>query len=135
MLRFTWLASLAVAAVAVVLAGCGSSSGGETSSVAAASTDAGGTSRLALSESEFKITPAHATVAHTGTVTITVKNDGAVTHALAIKTPSGVVKTSPIAAGATGALTVDLGNPGSYTLYCPIPGHQQAGMQGALVVG
>ena len=139
MIRFAKLAPLAAAAV---LAGCGSSSHGSSSgaSVAAASSSApassgGGAAQLTLSESEFKITPASPNVAHTGTITITVKNTGAVTHALAVQTPSGVVKTGAIAPGASATLKVDAATAGKYTFFCPIPGHRQAGMQGVLVVG
>ncbi len=136
MIRFTTLAPLAVA---VVLAGCGSSnsssSGGSNVAGASTSSQASSGGQLTLSETEFKITPASPNVAHTGTITITVNNAGAVTHALAVQTPTGVVKTGPIAPGASATLKVDAAQAGKYTFYCPIPGHRQAGMQGVLVVG
>jgi uncharacterized cupredoxin-like copper-binding protein len=138
--RATIVVPLALAAVLV--AGCGSSSknsssggaggqSGATSSQAAS----GGGDQLTLSESEYKITPASATVSHTGTIAITVKNTGAVTHALTVQTPSGAVSTSDIAPGASTTLTVKATQAGKYVFFCPIPGHRQAGMQGTLVVG
>ena len=136
------VAQLAPFAVAALLAGCGSSSSSSSSSAPASSSSSaapaasgGGGNALTLSESEFKITPANPTVAKTGTITITVKNTGAVTHALAVQTPSGIVKTGKIAPGATATLTVDASKAGSYTFFCPIDGHRAAGMQGVLVVG
>lgn len=95
----------------------------------------GGGGQLTLSESEFKISPASPAVAHTGTVTVTVKNTGSVTHALTVQTPSGPVSTGNIAPGASATLKVDATKAGKYTFFCPIPGHRQAGMQGVLVVG
>jgi uncharacterized cupredoxin-like copper-binding protein len=142
MLRVSLLAPFAVAAL---IAGCGSSStttssGAAASSSAAAtgtssSTAAGAGGGVSLSETEFKITPATPAVAKTGTITITVKNSGKVTHALAVVTPAGVVKTGPIAPGATATLNVNATKAGKYTFYCPIPGHRMLGMQGTLVVG
>jgi plastocyanin len=123
------VATLGLLALSAALAGCGSSSSGSSSSVAAAST-----SKLTLAESEFKISPATPRVARTGMITITVKNTGAVVHALAVQTPSGVVKTGPISPGASATLRVDAATAGRYTFFCPIPGHRQAGMQGVLVV-
>jgi uncharacterized cupredoxin-like copper-binding protein len=135
------VAQLAPFAVAALLAGCGSSSSSSSSSAPASTGSAtpaasgGGGNALTLSETEFKFTPANPTVAKTGTITITVKNTGAVTHALAVQTPSGIVKTGKIAPGATATLTVDASKAGSYTFFCHIDGHRAAGMQGVLVVG
>jgi plastocyanin len=120
--------------VAAVVAGCGSSSSGGGSVDTAAGASSGG-GQLTLSESEFKITPAAPTVASTGTITITVKNAGAITHALSVQTPSGTVSTGKIAPGASATLKVNASKAGRYTFFCPIPGHRAAGMQGVLVVG
>jgi uncharacterized cupredoxin-like copper-binding protein len=89
---------------------------------------------LTLSETEFKITPKNPAVASAGNVAITVHNNGKITHALAVQTPSGVVKTGPIAPGQSATLTVDLSTAGTYTFYCPIDGHRTLGMVGALKV-
>jgi uncharacterized cupredoxin-like copper-binding protein len=88
-----------------------------------------------LNESEFKITPASTTVASAGTVTITVNNMGSITHALAVQTPSGVVRSGNIAPGASATLKVKASKAGRYVFYCPIDGHRQSGMQGVLIVG
>jgi len=143
MKRLTLLAPVLAAAV---IAGCGSSSSSSSSSsaaapsssstAAAAAAPTGGSSTgLTLSESEFKIDPKSPKVAKTGTITITVKNTGAVTHALTVQTPSGPVSTPNIAPGKTTTLKVNIAKAGTYKFFCPIPGHAQAGMTGSLVVG
>jgi plastocyanin len=81
------------------------------------------------------LTPATRAVSRTGTITITVTNAGSITHALAVQTPSGVVKTGSIAPGATTTLEVEATKAGRYTFFCPIDHHRQSGMQGVLVVG
>jgi uncharacterized cupredoxin-like copper-binding protein len=142
------LFALAPFLAAALIAGCGSSSSSTSSKAssapassssapasAPASSGGGASGQLTLGESEFKITPASPTVAHTGTITITVKNTGAVTHALTVDTPSGPVSTGSIAPGATTTLKVNATKAGRYTFFCPIDGHRAAGMQGVLVVG
>jgi plastocyanin len=114
---------VALAAV-LALAGCGekrhtSSSGGGTSSTAS------------ISETEFKLSPASASVKAGSAVT--VKNDGKVTHALEIELPSGEIRTKSLSPGAS----VDVKAPdkaGSYDMYCPIDHHKQKGMTGKLTV-
>jgi uncharacterized cupredoxin-like copper-binding protein len=142
----TRITALLPFALAGLLAACGSSSStptkaatSATSAVAtassAASTPPAGGSQLSLSETEFKIAPATPAVAKTGKITITVKNNGKIVHALTVNTPSGPVSTSKIQPGGTATLTVDVSKPGRYTFYCPIDGHRMLGMVGALVVG
>jgi uncharacterized cupredoxin-like copper-binding protein len=47
---------------------------------------------------------------------------------------NGVDKDGPTAdAGATSSVTVDL-KAGKYEFYCPVDGHEQAGMKGTLTV-
>ncbi|MBV9465733.1 MAG: cupredoxin domain-containing protein [Solirubrobacterales bacterium] len=130
--------------VAALIAACGSSSASSSTSNAGASSSASSSTQpaaapaahaLTLSETEFKITPSDPTVPAAGPVTITVRNDGKVTHALSVQTPSGVVSTGRIAPGASATLKVDLSKPGRYVFFCPIDGHRMLGMQGTLVSG
>jgi uncharacterized cupredoxin-like copper-binding protein len=69
-----------------------------------------------------------------GKVTIDFNNPQALTHDVAIEDSSGkeVGKTELIASGED-STTVDL-KPGSYTFYCSVPGHREAGMEGTLTV-
>ena len=68
--------------------------------------------------------------AKAGKVTVESKNDASVPHNIAIKGgPSGPV----VQGGETSKITANL-TPGSYTFYCAVPGHEQAGMKGTLSV-
>jgi uncharacterized cupredoxin-like copper-binding protein len=87
-----------------------------------------------LSEAEFTITPANPRVTGTHAVEFEVTNHGSVTHSFAVRTPSGVLKSEPIAPGQHGGLTVDLVKPGIYAFYCPLHDHRQRGMRGSVVV-
>jgi plastocyanin len=135
------LAIFAPFITAAVIAGCGSSSSTSSRTPASSGSNGGGTAAatggdaIGLSETEFKITPAAAKVSSTGTISIKVTNNGSLTHALALKTPSGVVKTSAIPPGQSATLKVNAAKAGSYAFYCPIGHHRQAGMRGVLVVG
>ena len=92
-------------------------------------------SHLSLSEREFRITPSIPTVARTGTIAITVRNRGTVTHAFAIEGPSGLVRTADIAPGGSATLTIAIHRAGRYAFFCPIDGHIRLGMHGVLIVG
>jgi uncharacterized cupredoxin-like copper-binding protein len=88
-----------------------------------------------VGESEFKLSPANAT-AKAGKVTITIKNTGQVTHALALEKagPGGKdVISSPVQPGQTKKLTVTL-KAGKIEWYCPIGNHKSMGMVGHLTV-
>lgn len=72
-----------------------------------------------------------------GAVTITMTNNSGVEHNLAVQSGAG---TSGPVLGATkiipkGSATASFNlKPGTYTFFCQVPGHRQAGMEGALVV-
>lgn len=146
------LAALLVLALAsAALVACGSSdsttttstsSGGEANGGAAAEggKEAGGTEGGG-STVEFEADPngqlAYTTTeasATAGKVTIDFKNPQSLTHDVAIEDLSGeeVGKTELIADSAT-STSVNL-KPGTYTYYCTVPGHREAGMEGTLTV-
>ena len=77
-----------------------------------------------VTESEFKIA-LPSTELKAGKITFDVKNDGKIPHDLAIKDMQA--KTKLIPAGGTAELTVTL-KPGTYELWCTVPGHEAAGM-------
>jgi uncharacterized cupredoxin-like copper-binding protein len=78
-----------------------------------------------VSETEFKITLA-STNLKAGELTFEAKNDGKIPHDLAIKQTGD--KTKLIQPGGTAELKVTL-KPGTYELYCTVPGHEAAGMR------
>jgi plastocyanin len=71
--------------------------------------------------------------AKAGTVTITLTNASPLEHDVAIAQGSTVLGATPTFAGGSKALTLTL-KPGTYTFFCSVPGHRQAGMEGTLSV-
>jgi plastocyanin len=68
--------------------------------------------------------------AKAGKVTVESKNAASVPHDIALKGgPAGSV----VQGGGVSKFTANL-KPGSYTFYCTVPGHEQAGMKGTLTV-
>jgi|SRR5438270_8979682 len=128
---------------ALALSACGSSSKKTSTTAAPATTPpaatstapTSGASKVALSadpSGALKFDKSQAT-ATAGNVTLTMANPSAVSHGIAIQ-GSGVSKTGAVVGqGQTSTVTVNL-KPGTYTFYCPVPGHRQAGMQGTLTV-
>jgi mono/diheme cytochrome c family protein len=75
-----------------------------------------------------------------GPVTIEMPNMSGVTHNLALETGEGgatpkgsKVGATPIISKGVAKVTVTL-KPGTYTFFCEVPGHRQAGMYGTLTV-
>jgi uncharacterized cupredoxin-like copper-binding protein len=131
----------AAAIVAVAIAGCGGSgteASSHTATAAAAMTSGGKGEVVKLSADpggQLRFNMPTLTVAKPGTVTIHMINPSAagMDHGIAIE-GNGVDRDGPIVApGKTSTVTVAL-KKGTYTYYCPVPGHKQAGMQGTLTV-
>jgi plastocyanin len=136
---------LALASVALVA--CGSSNSTTTTSsssteeangggAAESGKESGGGSTVAFEadpNGELAYTTTEAS-AKAGNVTVDFKNPQSLTHDVAIEDSSGkeVGKTELIGEGET-STTVDL-KPGTYTYYCTVPGHREAGMEGTLTV-
>ncbi len=140
--RLTTLAAVAALGLAALaLAACGgsdddsSTTAAETSS-AETSTSAGGGEtvtfeadpggQLAYVETDVS--------AKAGNDTIEFDNPSSTGHDVVIEDESGgeVAKTEVITDSTTTA-TADL-QPGTYTFYCSVPGHREAGMEGTLTV-
>ncbi len=90
------------------------------------------TSTVDVSASEFKFTPGQLQVAGPGEVTIVLHNTGAVEHDFTIDGVPGKAYARP---GETSRATFKLARAGTYTFFCSLPGHREAGMQGTLIVG
>ncbi len=144
--------ALSLAALAVGVAACGSSSksSSTTSSAAAASgststsssggaSASGGGGGSSLTESadpngQLKFTK-DSLSAKAGTVTIHFANMSSLPHNMTVQqgTNGKTIGATPTFSGSTKTLTVNL-KPGTYTFYCSVPGHRQAGMHGTLTV-
>jgi plastocyanin len=139
------LAPLAIAAFAAFgLAACGSSSSSNdttavatpTSTAAAPAAGGGGSSTVNIS------TPSGSTLAYdqksvsakAGDVTIDFDNKQPLQHDVAVEDSSGKqLGATQLVASGTANTTVTL-QPGTYTFFCTVPGHRQAGMEGTLTV-
>jgi plastocyanin len=140
---------LALASVALVA--CGSSNSTTTTSSSSGEEAGGGAAAESGKESgasegggstvKFEADPsgelAYTTTkasAKAGEVTVDFNNPQSLTHDVAIEDSGGkeVGKTELIGEGET-STSVEL-KPGTYTFYCTVPGHREAGMEGTLTV-
>ena len=104
----------------------------EAATTTATTTTTSAATSVPVSETEFKITLPKSTLA-AGSYSFEVANDGKIEHDLVIKGNGVNAKTPTIAPGKSATLTADL-KPGTYDVYCSIPGHKQAGMDVKLTV-
>ena len=137
----------AVAALATAVAGCGGGSGGGGNTSAGQATSAGSTSTGSQSQSgggaaagghtlRIKADPSgqlkfnvSSLQAAAGKVKIVMTNPSQLSHSVAIE-GNGVNAAGEVV-GPDGTSTVAATlKPGTYTFFCTVPGHRQAGMQG-----
>jgi uncharacterized cupredoxin-like copper-binding protein len=138
-----WTVLLAAGALfAIPLVGCGDDDDdGETeaateatSTATAAGGGGGGGETVDISGIDFAFDPANPTV-KAGTVTFNLTNDGQAPHNLEVEGPSGEAELEQdLAPGESGQLTVDLSEPGTYEMYCPVGNHREQGMEGEITV-
>lgn len=126
MTRRALSAVLVLSALALGLAACGGggdegepSGGGTTLELAA---DPGGA--FAFDKKTLE--------APAGTITIHLTNDASIPHDIGVK-GNGVDEVSDTVTKGDVSLTVEL-EPGTYTFYCSVPGHEAGGMKGTLTV-
>lgn len=123
--RALWLMAV-FAVLTAVLAAVAAFRGG---SAPAEEPEAGGPIEASIELSEFAIT-GDLTV-DPGDLTITITNAGTMTHNLVFEDG---VRSVDILPGDTVTLEVGELAPGTYTIYCDIPGHRESGMEAAFVV-
>lgn len=110
----------ALAAIGAGLTGCGGDDG--------ASGCTPGPELTVVAEDALRF-GADAYEADAGCLEITYENAGSIAHTLLIKN----VKGFKLSVGSTDVGTVQL-EPGAYTLFCDVAGHEAAGMKAALTV-
>jgi plastocyanin len=71
--------------------------------------------------------------AHAGPIAITMTNMSPLEHNVTVARGSTVLGATPTFKGGARTLTLTL-KPGTYTFYCSVPGHRQAGMEGTLTI-
>jgi uncharacterized cupredoxin-like copper-binding protein len=163
-MRFQLIAMLVAALAAASIAGCGGGDDDTSAATAATenatSTTAGATAagrHLEIKMGDYFFSPAAAT-AKAGKTVIEAPNEGSVEHELVVfrtnmdpaklPTESGggvdeekldevaeeAGEVADVEAGETKSGSFDL-KPGSYVIFCNIPGHYAQGMYGTLTVG
>jgi outer membrane protein assembly factor BamB len=102
-----------------------------TSSAAGAS--APGTVSLGALDNQLAFT-ANQETANAGKVTVDFTNNSALQHdVVLVNSDNKILGQTPVFQGGSKSFTASL-TPGTYTYYCSVPGHRQAGMQGTLAV-
>ena len=92
------------------------------------------TDALAVTVSDFMIDPSELEVSGP-TVTINVTSDGPTPHNLTVRDAAGevVMATEDLSVDGTDTITGEL-EPGDYTIFCSLAGHESLGMSGTLTV-
>ena len=116
---------VAVFAVGLAARAVSDSSGG---GGGAATSGGSAPAALDVTLADFSLDPNVAEIAAGGKITL--KNTGAVAHDLVVEG----AKSAMVEPGADGELVVDGVAPGKYTMYCSVPGHREAGMEGTITV-
>ena len=125
-------------ATAVAISGCGGGGGEKapTSSPKATPTssltESAGTLSLQADQSQLKFDKSTLS-AKPGKVTIVMKNPSTLPHDVAIEGNGVDVKGKTVTQGGTSTATATL-KAGTYTFYCSVDSHRQAGMEGTLTV-
>jgi plastocyanin len=139
------LALFALVLASVALVACGSSdddttatTGGETTSESGGNTGGGessGGATLAIAAAESGLAYSSDTAAaEAGKVTVDFDNPQPLQHDVAFEDDSGKeVGGTELVTEGEATTTVDF-KPGSYTFFCTVPGHREAGMEGTLTV-
>jgi FtsP/CotA-like multicopper oxidase with cupredoxin domain/plastocyanin len=88
-----------------------------------------------VSLQEFSITPTQISVPEGDPVMLHVSNAGTAAHAFAVQVGSRTYQTPMLAGGANASLDLPALTAGTYSAWCSVPGHKEAGMTALLVAG
>jgi uncharacterized cupredoxin-like copper-binding protein len=132
-----WSWTLLAGLLALSLAACGGTSGstGGSGGSAGSAGSGGGSHGIRVVMTEFKYSPSTIS-ASAGTVSFDLVNQGRTAHDMVVADSSGKVlgKSSLVGAGQEAEFSVQVSQPGTYQIYCDLPGHREAGMSGTLEV-
>jgi plastocyanin len=142
MKKLSAVAVLVIASLALAACGGGGSSTTSTSEATSSAAESAGAKEStggstikfeANPEGELMFTTMSAT-GKAGDDTIDFKNPSSTPHNVSIEDSSGkkIAETKTITGGET-STKVEL-EPGTYTFFCSIPGHREAGMEGTLTI-
>lgn len=130
-------------AIAALLVGCGGDDSSDTSSTTESTTtqtEAPATEQTAGDTVDLQANP-EGTLAYeetsltakAGTVSIDFTNDSPIGHDVVVEQGDKEIASTPIITEDSAVTTFDV-EPGSFTFYCSVPGHREAGMEGTLTV-
>ena len=133
-------ALLSLALVAVALVACGDDGGSAATTKPPADSSAPGEPSTVELESDPDGEPAYTTdkfttEAENGLIVVNFSNFIPETHDVVLEGAGGKIvgRTARISDGRDSE-TISGVKPGTYTFYCSVPGHREAGMEGTLVV-
>ncbi|MFN4218477.1 MAG: cupredoxin domain-containing protein [Candidatus Bipolaricaulia bacterium] len=113
-----------LAALAVVLSGCDLFKGQPPYAPAV--------QEISVVLKDGQIIPARMTI-KAGTVRFVVRNQGTIDHGFEVEGQGIEEEIDPFPPGRTQTLELELA-PGTYEVYCQVPGHKELGMKGELIV-
>jgi plastocyanin len=131
-----WPTTLIVLALAAAVAGCGGSSGSSAASSASSAVSSAAGSHVVeidVAPSGFQYVKSTATV-QSGPVVIRSMNPQSVGHDISLKGNGVDLHGEIVSDGDVSTIVIADLNPGTYTYYCSVPGHEAAGMKGTLTV-
>ena len=122
-----------IPALLALLAACSAPAGSSDAGSAPAS-HATSAEALSVTVADFRIDPP-ALQATGPTVTVDVTNDGPTPHNFTVRDESGevVMATADLSRGESESVSAEL-EPGEYTTFCSLGGHESLGMVGTLTV-
>lgn len=128
--RFATFLAMGILAVGVVACGGGDGDNGGSSN---GGSSGGGS--VSMEFKEFEFVPANIEANAGETITLNIKNTGAVTHDIVWDDLGGEKVEKKLDSGQSGTLTVTApSQTGEYDFYCSEPGHKESGMVGTLTV-
>ncbi|CAN5364595.1 hypothetical protein BH24CHL10_BH24CHL10_09480 [soil metagenome] len=123
-----------IPALLIGLVACSSPAESNAPASDAPASEAPSAEALAVSVADFMIDPSALEVTGS-TVTIDVTNDGPTPHNLTVRDQAGevVMATADLSVDGTETITAEL-EPGDYTMFCSLAGHESLGMVRTLTV-